>query len=203
MGEFFDVNEPGGRTPYNAEEFESNEFKFRYALDEKECVGCESIQIIQIVWAPKGKLGLKGKHLVSHNNTRFGTFVDGGINSPHFKDAGEETFPGKPYYNSADEVTAATEDYNKCTVEFYDFPNAAMNHQEIYFETAIICVNYQNTGKDKVIKVTKWGFTHQGRRFLSSPGSGGRADRREVYDDVSQEFRDTLKHDYPNYTLLP
>ncbi|MEL6810511.1 MAG: hypothetical protein AAFP76_04180 [Bacteroidota bacterium] len=162
---------------------------------------CDSIQVIQVVWTYDPTRPKVGDKEVTSDGKKYYTFVDGGKNSP-----GGEVVNGKPYFladppDFAGKVTEKAD--GSAEVNIKDIPTAALVYDILYFETAIICVNYKKTGKDKVLHVFKWGFNNNGKTYETSPGSGKKNAGLETYNDVSQAFKDTLKHDYPNYELAP
>jgi len=165
---------------------------------------CDSLQIIQVFWGTRRSDGIKvGNMEVKANGKKYDAFVDGGKASPFVTMSGNPpAHPTKPYYLTPSEVNNQV-NYSggKGTIRMYDRPGAVVVHDEAYFETAIICVNHNKSGKDKVLKAFKWGWVKKGKTYQTSPGSGKQSSGLEEYDDVSSEFKAVLKNDYPNYSL--
>jgi hypothetical protein len=159
---------------------------------------CDGLQAIQVFYGTRRKDGLKvGSKQITKDGTTYDCFVDGGKESPYVKLAGNPAaHPTKPYYLTPDELKKWVDDCK--SIRCYDQPAAVVAHEEAYFETAIICINYQKSGKDKVIKVFRWGWRNFGKDFKSRPGPDAK-DTMEESDTVSQEFKDIVKGDYPDY----
>lgn len=165
-----------------------------------DCSDCDGLQVVQVFWGTRRKDGKQvGTMTVTAHGKTWDTFVDGGKESPYVKWGGNPPAqPGKPYYLTPGEVASQVKG---CSVRVYDRPGAIVMHSEGYFETAIVCTNYKKSGKDKVLKVFKWGWKSYGTSYLTSPGSGGKTSGLEEYDDVSPDFVKVVAHDYPSYTL--
>ena len=134
--------------------------------------------------------GLQVIQTVAGSNPRFktklrGSFVDGGLHSPW-----GGVVPGKPYYNEGGIV------YNSKSmsgsVDIYDAPLAQLNFKTLSFETAIIAINYNGTGSDKVLASFQWGFTNYGTPTTNVIS---------LQPNVSAQFLSILKNDYPNYSI--
>jgi hypothetical protein len=61
------------------------------------------------------------------------------------------------------------------------------------FETAIIAINYNGLGSDKVLASFQWGFTNYGTPIDSGP--------LLLQSGVSNQFREIVNYDYPDYIL--
>jgi hypothetical protein len=113
------------------------------------------------------------------------SFIDGGINSPY-----SEIVKGKPYYNEGGII------YGKASmsgsVNIYDKPTAQLAFETIVFETAIVAINYNGSGSDKILASFQWGFGNYGQ--CSNTNS------ITLSPTVSSQFRAILKNDYPNYS---
>ncbi len=134
--------------------------------------------------------GLQVIQTVAGSNPRFktklrGSFVDGGLHSPW-----GGVVSGKPYYNEGGIV------YNSKSmsgsVDIYDAPLAQLNFKTLSFETAIIAINYNGTGSDKVLASFQWGFTNYGTPTTNVIS---------LQPNVSAQFLSILKNDYPNYSI--
>ena len=82
---------------------------------------------------------------------------------------------------------------------FFDAPISLVDHEETYFETAMICRDYKGSGQDKVIAVYRWGWVDYGTRF--KPRWDATATRLEVsvVPFVSDEFKSILQAEYATY----
>lgn len=167
----------------------------------KDC--CDGLQVIQVFWGTRRKDGKKiGVQTTAVGGKNYDTMVDGGKNSPYAAAKGSAAQPGKPYYLTPDEVKNGV-DLEKGTVNIYDRPTAVKLHDEGYFETVIVCVNYKKSGKDKVLKAFKWGWTNCGKTYRSSKGDGAKdKNKLEQHNTASAEFMETLKGGYPDYKLI-
>jgi hypothetical protein len=173
------------------------------------CTDCkDGLEAIQVFWGTRRTDGVK----VGKTTTAFpplaadyDTFVDGGKNSP-----GGAVYTGDhPYYigrpdlpksygyvggqGSAGSVTG-------CTDNPRDVPGAATLHQEAYFETAFVCLNYQGAGKDKIMDSFQWGFVDLGKTFKPSPYTT--ATDIVKRSTPTDKFFDTLKADYSGYAFV-
>jgi hypothetical protein len=138
-----------------------------------------------------------------YKKRRWDAFVDGGKNSPFVTMSGEDpAHPTNPYYLTADEVTnQVTWDKDHGTVRIFDLPGAVALHDAAHFETAIVAVNCKGTGRDKVLKVFKWGWTEKGGKPTIKKGTeiDGADSGVKVLSKPSPEWRNIVKHDYPKY----
>jgi hypothetical protein len=78
------------------------------------------------------------------------------------------------------------------SVDIYDAPLAQLNFKTLSFETAIIAINYNGTGSDKVLASFQWGFTNYGTPTTNVIS---------LQPNVSAQFLSILKNDYPNYSI--
>lgn len=168
----------------------------------KDC-DCDSLQTIQVVWAAGGPMKV-GKMQVKKGSETYDAFVDGGKNSPYVTSTGNPpAHPSKPYYLTSSEVSNQVS-YDKSkgtgTIQIYDAPSAVNSWDKVFFETAIVCVNHNKSGKDKILKVFKWGWTGKGTKYQTSDGASAKNSGFEEYDHVSQEFKDVVSNDYPGYS---
>jgi hypothetical protein len=131
-------------------------------------------------------------------------FVDRGVNSPWQNEDREVEDKNRPYYLLYSEMKKTGMDTSKGATanrpfDFYDAPISLVDHQETYFETAMICVDYHATGMDNVIASYRWGWIDYGTRF--KPRWDVSANRLEVSvaSGVSQEFMTVLKTEYAVY----
>lgn len=164
---------------------------------------CDSLQCIQIVWATGGPITV-GKMKVIRGGETYDAFVDGGKNSPFVTMSGyPPAHSTKPFYLTASEVSNQVS-YNKTTkkgtIRIYDAPSAVNSWDKVFFETAIVCVNNEKSGKDKILKAFKWGWIDKGKTYKTSPSVGAKTSGIEEYDGVSSEFKDVVNNDYPGYS---
>lgn len=138
-----------------------------------------------------------------YKKRRWDAFVDGGKNSPFVTMSGEDpAHPTNPYYLTPDEVASmVTWDKDHGTVRIFDLPGAVALHDAAHFETAIVAVNCKATGRDKVLKVFKWGWTEKGGKPTIKKGTeiDGSDSGVRVLSKPSPEWRNIVKHDYPKY----
>lgn len=170
---------------------------------------CETLQIIQVFWGtPHNALGKEipiGKYTFTKGKKEYDSFVDGGKNSPHVTlDGKPPSDPDKPYYLTPSEhfenVNYNFSDDSR-TIEVYDTPGAVVHYDEAYFETAIVAVNYNETGTDKILKVFKWGWedegedpVHGGGKRLNGKKTGIRL--RNSFSSIAEKI---IANDYPDY----
>ncbi|MEY8760247.1 eCIS core domain-containing protein [Chryseobacterium tongliaoense] len=171
------------------------------------CGACrDGLEAIQVFWGTRRTDGVQvGTHqtVFPPLAATYDSFVDGGINSP-----GGATYSGNhPYYIGLPALPSSY-GYNPsmgsagsasgCTVNPEDAPSAARLHDEAYFETAFVCLNYLGTNHDKLLESFKWGFANRGTTFKSSPtnAAGGGI---VTASSPSTEFLNTLAADYPGY----
>jgi hypothetical protein len=132
----------------------------------------------------------------------YDSFVDGGRDSP-----GGATYSGEhPYYIGRPDLPASY-GYNSsmgsagsasgCVVSPSDAPAAAALHQEAYFETAFVCLNFRGSGEDEITKSVQWGFDQLGTVPKAHPRTTDPGPI--VRGSPSAEFGDTLRADYPAY----
>jgi hypothetical protein len=163
-----------------------------------------SLQAIQTVMTTRNGPQVGSYSWVLKGQT-WDAFVDGGKESPYVKISGNPpAHATEPYYLTAAEVAAQvafTTDHG--TIQVTDVPTAVAVHDEAYFETAIMAVNHDATGKDKVLKVFKWGWTGKGTKQQFAKGSkiAGADSGVLVQNSVSPAFKNIVKHDYPTYTF--
>ena len=104
--------------------------------------------------------------------------VDGAANSTYALTIDSETrkpygesFPGKPYYYSAAEVSAkstwnATRGSGSIRIE--DSPNSQNFAETARWTSIIVAMNYMGTGKDVVLGTFRWGWTGTGTSPIHS-----------------------------------
>src|SRR5688572_20201466 len=105
---------------------------------------CDSVEAIQVFFGTPRK---DGKHVgtktITKNGKTYECFVDGGKNSPQVTLGGQPpVYPDKPYYVGKPPDEAGHVDDCK-SIRVFDLPSAIVQHEEGYFETAIICINYK------------------------------------------------------------
>jgi hypothetical protein len=177
------------------------------ASSYSSCGACrDGLEAIQVFWGTRRTDGFQvGTHqtVFPPLAATYDSFVDGGINSP-----GGATYSGNhPYYIGLPSLPPGY-GYNSsmgsagsasgCTVNPRDAPGAVRLHDEAYFETAFVCLNYLGTNHDKLLESFQWGFVDRGATFKSSPrnAAGGGI---VTASSPSAEFLNTLAADYPGY----
>lgn len=172
------------------------------------CSDCsDGLEAIQVFWGTRRTDGVQvGTHqttLPSSAHT-FDSFVDGGRNSPggavysgdHPYYVGRADLPASYGYNPAQGSAGS---YSGCVLNISDTPGAATLHDEAYFETAIVCLNYQGRGTDKMLESFKWGFINLGTTNKPSPSSPN-SSNLETHASASAKHEETLSADYPGYS---
>ena len=165
----------------------------------------DSLQAIQTFMGTRRSDGVQvGTYSWRWHGKTWDAFVDGGKNSPYVTMGGNSpAHPSKPYYLTPGEVASQvvfSTDHG--TIRIFDRPGAVALHDEAYFETAVVAVNYRGTGKDKILKAFKWGWTGKGTKSVIGKGTkiGGASSGILVRSNVSPEFRNIVRHDYPKYS---
>lgn len=165
---------------------------------------CDGLQAVQVWWGSKSTIGVGvGKMKFSEGDTDYEAFVDGGMNSPWVTLSGEApAHATKPYYLTADEVASqVTWDGENGTIRVYDQPTAVVHFDAMNFETAIVAVNHDGKGTDKVLKVFTWGWHAQGTDPNNKSGDeiAGKDSGIKSASSVSATWRSIVANDYPDY----
>jgi len=169
------------------------------------CTDCkDGLEAVQVAWGAGGPSHVgKAKATFAPLLQIYDTFVDGGVNSP----GGATYNADHPYYIGRSDLPASygykpaqgsAGSVSGCTVNPTDRPTAATVFKEAYFETVMVCLNYQGTGKDKLMNAVQWGFTDFGKTHRVSPTDPATA--ASVTSSPSSDFENTLKADYPSYS---
>lgn len=161
-----------------------------------------TLQIIQVFWGTRRTDGLVvGKYSFKKGKKTYDGFVDGGVNSP-FALAGSPAHPTEPYYLTPGEL-ASQVTFTKDTgsIRVYDRPGAVAFHEEAFFETGIVAVNYKGKGKDKLLKVFKWGWKDLGKKPIHGKGIklGGKSTGISLKGSFSSTSKKIIANDYPNF----
>lgn len=162
------------------------------------------LQVIQTFMGTRRTDGLQvGTYSWKSGAQTWDAFVDGGKNSPYVTLGGNAAAHAtQPYYLTADEVASQVKFDGKAgTVRIYDVPGAVAMHEEAHFETAVVAVDHKASKKDKVLKVFKWGWLGKGTKPTVAKGTeiAGAPSGISVIGDVTPEFKNIVKHDYPKY----
>lgn len=179
---------------------------FSASGDFSPCPDClDGLEAIQVFWGTRRNDGVQ----VGQFQTVFpplaatyDSFVDGGRNSP-----GGATYSGEnPYYIGRPDLPGSY-GYNPsmgsagsvsgCVASPFDAPGAAALHQEAYFETAFVCLNFRGSGQDEITKSVQWGFDQLGTVPKAHPRTTDPGPI--VRGSPSAEFGNTLRADYPAY----
>jgi hypothetical protein len=176
--------------------------------DYTPCAACgDGLEAIQVFWGTRRTDGVQvGVHqtVFPPLAATFDSFVDGGLNSP-----GGATYSGNhPYYIGRPSLPASY-GYNTamgsagsvtgCVDNPQDVPGAARLHDQAYFETAFVCLNFNGSGSDKLLDSFQWGFTGRGTTFKPSPYSSQTAIVN--LSAPSAKFQETLRADYSGYSF--
>jgi hypothetical protein len=168
----------------------------------------DGLEAMQVFWGTRRTDGVQVgtfQTVFPPMTTVYDSFVDGGRNSP-----GGAVYSGDhPYYIGRADLPASygfipamassgAGSVSGCTVSPADLPSAAALHQEAYFETVMVCLNHQGTGKDKLMDSVQWGFTGLGATHKASPYSSSTTALTSTAP--SSFFEATLKADYPGYS---
>jgi hypothetical protein len=165
---------------------------------------CDGLQAVQVWWGSDSKIGVPvGQLKFEEGGTDYEAFVDGGVFSPWVTLSGEQpAHASKPYYLTADEVdTQVTWDGEAGTIRVYDQPTAVVHFDEMNFETAIVAINHDGKGTDKVLKVFTWGWSAQGT--VPTHAKGDKIDAKDsgikTQSGVSATWQKIVTADYPDY----
>jgi hypothetical protein len=164
----------------------------------------DGLQVIQTFMGTRRSDAVQvGTYTWKYKGRRWDAFVDGGKNSPFVTMSGEDpAHPTKPYYLTEDEVdNQVTWDTDHGTVRIFDRPGAVALHDAAHFETAIVAINYKGRGRDKILKVFRWGFTDLGTKPTIKKGEtiAGVDSGIQVRSSPTPEWKNIVKHDYPKY----
>jgi hypothetical protein len=162
-----------------------------------------TIQCIQAWWGSGSTLGKKvGKTPIKIGAKEYEAFIDGGQFSPWVTLSGNKpAHPTQPYYLTADEhKNQVTWDGKTGTIRIYDLPGASALFDEMFFETAVVAVDVDGKGTDKILQVFTWGNTKQGT--VTQHAKGDKIDGKDSHivssATPSSTFKTILKNDYPD-----
>jgi hypothetical protein len=159
------------------------------------CEDCSALQVIQVTWMTPNEAMLPDRIGTLTLGPfpgfeQFGEFhacVDAGRNSPRVRWAGRPpSHPFRPYYYSPRSLRAET---NGCSIRIFDQPNAVVNSLVAMFEAAVLCVNYEGSGRDRVVRA--WTYSYGGHGVVHTPP--------QEQAKVSEIFKEIVAHDYPDY----
>jgi hypothetical protein len=87
------------------------------------------------------------------------------------------------------------------TIRIYDLPSASALFEEMHFETAIVAVNADKKGTDKIVRVFTWGNSKQGTVQQHKKGDkiANQRSHLQASNSPSRTFKKILKNDYPTY----
>jgi hypothetical protein len=173
------------------------------------CSDCnDGLEAIQVAWAtgPPAKAPKVGKQTMMFPPFAavFETFVDGGKDSP-----GGLTYTGDhPYYIGRKDLPASYGwskrgpfgSVSGCTANPQDMPTAALAYDQVFFETAIVCLKHKG-GSDKLLNSFSWGFVKKGKVLQADIWSGGQTAPINQHSTPTVHFLSVLKGDYPNYSF--
>ena len=168
---------------------------------------CSQLQVVQVFYGSGRQQvfppGVR-VHAFDVGTGPFEGFVDRSPSSPavvmHDQAPGHKT---KPYYYGPRELRRNA---SGCHITVYDQPLAVQLYRDAYFETAIVCVDLDHTGADRILKILRWGWSgNPGQPASKSfwPSAGAQAppaDRQPVQAEApGREFRNVLRYFYPDY----
>jgi hypothetical protein len=163
-----------------------------------------TIQCVQAWWGSGSKLGQKvGKTGIKIGEKDYEAFIDGGKHSPWVTLSGNKpAHATQPYYLTADEHKKQVKwNGDTGTINIYDLPSASALFEEMHFETAIVGVDVDGKGTDKILKVFTWGSTKQGTVQQHDKGDKIADKDSHIVTSAtpSATFKQILKNDYPDY----
>lgn len=173
-------------------------------------VEADTLQCVQAWWGSGSTLGQK----VGNTSIKLGgflgigtkeyeAFIDGGQYSPWVTLSGNPAAHAtQPYYlTAAEHANQVTWDGKNGTIRIYDLPSASALFEEMFFETAIVAVNADKKGTDKIVRVFTWGNSKQGTVQQHKKGDkiANKRSHLKASDSPSRTFKKILKNDYPTY----
>lgn len=185
-----------------------------------ENVPAKEYQIVQTVRATRGTHGKQvGCKTITLSGTGSGgsqvldAFVDGGVCSPGVVRGTYQggvfrkqkvAQVGKPYFIT-DEIKLAAKPFGadfdgsdkKGLIPLNDPQEAAINHEKIWFRSYIVAVNYNGTGKDKVLGMIPWGFY----QFGTVPHNSNYKLRIQAKTTFDATDKKIILNDYPKYKI--
>lgn len=169
---------------------------------------CKTLQIVQVFWGtPENAIaGMAiGKNKFSKGKKKYDSFVDGGINSPYVTSTGNApAHATEPYYlTGAEHASQVVFNKDAGSIRVYDRPSAVVHFDEAIFETAVVAVDYKGKGKDKVLKVFRWGWKNKGADAIHGKGIklNGAPTGISMKGGFSGTAKQIISNDYPNYTF--
>ncbi len=168
------------------------------------CTDCsDGLEVIQVAWATGGTKVGTAETVFPPLAATYYTFVDGGSRSP-----GGAVYSGNhPYYIGRPGLPrsygyiggqGSAGSVSGCIARPSDTPTAVTAYKEAYFETVFVCLNYNGSGKDKLMNSVQWGFENLGAKQKANPRTN--ATGPLVQPAASSDFEATLKADYPSYS---
>ena len=119
---------------------------------------------------------------------------------------GSEAIPGKPYYNSNDDLTDvnyanATWDSktNSGEITLFDIPSESGKLDKTDIESYFVLTNYNNTDQDLIVGKVVWGFTREENGNVKGVGEP----RLVLANSFSKTAQNQVRKEYPNYSTLP
>lgn len=163
-----------------------------------------TIQCVQAWWGSGSTLGFKvGKTPIKIGEKEYEAFIDGGKHSPYVTLSGNKpAHATQPYYLTAAEHKAQVKWTGEAgTIQITDLPSASAYFEEMHFETAIVGVDVDGKGTDRILKMFTWGSTKQGT--VQQHDKGDKIANKDSHivtsATPSATFKQILKNDYPDY----
>jgi hypothetical protein len=162
----------------------------------------EKLQVIQVFWATRRFDDTQvGRLELPLGATTFDACVDAGRNSPAVLLQGREpAHPTKPYFYSAERLK---EEVYGCHVRLNDRPDAVRLHRISEFETAIVLIDFDGQGTDRILAAYRWGYTCGSPRndpeYSHQRVGGAPVDFPDEAPRTSAVFKAIVADDYPDY----
>jgi hypothetical protein len=113
--------------------------------------------------------------------------VDAGRLSPRVLLRGKPAaHPWRPYFYAP---RSLLNEMHACAITLYDQPNAVVHSAIAFLEAAVICLNHEESGRDKVLR--DWIYSYAGWGAVHAPP--------QERSTVTEAFKAIVEHDYPDY----
>ncbi len=161
------------------------------------CEDCSSLQVIQVIYATPNEIMLPNRIGTLTlgpipGYEQLGVFhacVDAGRFSPRVVWRGKPPgHPFRPYYYSPRSLRAETDG---CNIRVFDRPNAVVGSQVAMFEVAVLCLNEDGRGRDRVLRAWTYSYAAGGAAHVPP----------QEHDGVTEIFKEIVEHDYPDYPV--
>jgi hypothetical protein len=158
------------------------------------CEHCRGLQVIQVVWTTPNEAMLPNRigtltlqpPLGFEQLGEFHACVDAGRLSSRVMAGKPPGHPSRPYYYTPRSLRAEATGYS---IRIYDQPNAVVHSAVAMFEAAVICLNDEGNGRDRVLQA--WTSSYRENGAVHNPP--------QANDGVTDIFKMIVAHDYPEY----